>query len=783
MADVPTVGRYKLYKLGIDRLVCWMTEAGYKCCHSTEFFDDLLLRGHWPSLSRSDLDSDQRYITTQDLVTLATIIADDESIEIPSIVLEVSRDVLTAREVCAKMYRGQRKEQSGSISAYDDRHVHFIAILKEIHDLLSAAKSKRSLNSHVHDELRNTVGDAAASVDQDNEKEALQNLFENLQAEEPMNEAWRSSLVIITLPENADGSRFQHSNNVNDNNDTLFALWCLFQDFDAVRKWIRDLWTRHSSGERSSFAAGAVTDTALALMESLYKDYALLVNENPDYRQLWETWAGDETFSDDKNDYSAEQVLGTFYFDAVEVVELLEEQLEAIELCMRNGTPVSNDELKDIVARATPGLNSTLVGSLKMIFETRQRRERLHAVRGITGPIITDDTLLKSLFAHTHNARCRGHLPVPLVLNLQSSMIIHEILGGRTSGAMTSLVKAIRKTTNSNTDIITHPSEEMQTVGSVFLDRANWLAAPFCTYTEDGSQVKGTNQAKSKLAISLPTIASLAQLHIQVNSLGFGIEVYNNDLDLSAIAHLYRAGQHYGLIKNVWEDLELVLSHVISTERDTGVAGPVVSQVPSGSDGYPFLGYYRETLGRSSTPEELYKGPYTFDHVATAEGTRAVAPASLLAQKLLAPWREGLPSRLATTVCSVALETLVKGEGVPAVFTATALLEKVEQELEDLEPLLAFDHVSFGRDCANMLIEFDELYTPAELGPRVRGGRRSYHFVDAALFDLATSLWNARAETAAETRGVAAVTSFGRAAAHLQRYIAGNGNKYAQSAH
>lgn len=791
MADAPIIGRHKLYKLGSERLACWMIEASHASRNSTELFSDRRHEGHQPSLGRLDVDDNgQRCMTIQDLLTLAKIIADDNSIEIPSTILEISRDVITAREVCAKMYRSQCNEQSGSIAAEDDRHADSLAILKEVHSLLAAARSKRS-SSHVHDELRNTIGDAGAPLDRENEKEALQNLFENLQAEEPMNDAWRSSPVIITSPENTDSSRSQHSNKFNDDNDTLFVLWCLFQDFDAVRKWVRDLWTKHATGERSSFAAGVVTDTAMALMERLYRDYALMINEYPDYRQLWGTWAGNGTFSGNKSSLSAEEILGTFYVDAVEAVHLLGEQLKVIDLCIANGTPVSHDELDGIAARATPGLSATLVRSIKEMFETRRTMEQLHEAWGITTSIITDDTLLKSLFAHTYDASRRGRLQVPLVLNLQLNMTIHEILGGRTFGAMASLARVIRKTTDSNTDIITHPSEQMQTVGSIFLERAKWLAAPFCLYTDDGSRLKGTNQPASRLAISLPTIASTAQLHVQLNSLGFGIEVYNNDLDLPAMAHLYRAGQHYGLITNVWEDLELVLSHVIGTEQGTGVDGPVVSQLPSGSDGYPFLGYYRRTLGRSSSLEELYNGPYTFDHVAGGKGTRVVAPKSLLARKLLEPWREGRLSRLATTVYSVAVETLIEeGEGETrtslvkpaAVFTATSLLGRVEQELAAIEPLLNFDHVSFGRDCAGMLVNFDELYTPAELGRRVKGGRRSYHFVDAALFDLATSLWNARAETAVETRGIAALTSFGHAAAHLQRYIAVHGNKYAQSA-
>lgn len=210
MAEILFINRYKSYKAGIENLVRWITRTESTCSNAAGF-----LR----TLATSERSAST--LTTRDLITLTTLIVANVTVEIPEDILRTTQDVVSEREFCANWYRNQNMK--GELTEINETHTYFIGTLHEIYGMVCSA--------HVSQQQE------ASQQPSENRHQSIPSTFTNsfrhLEVEEPDENPLgmtTGSVEGFTALDKLD-SRLEKQKG-----DKAFAIWCLLEDFSAVRK-------------------------------------------------------------------------------------------------------------------------------------------------------------------------------------------------------------------------------------------------------------------------------------------------------------------------------------------------------------------------------------------------------------------------------------------------------------------------------------------------------------------------------------------------------------------
>ncbi|KAK4548346.1 hypothetical protein LTR36_010216 [Oleoguttula mirabilis] len=238
--------RYTLYKTGTTSIVSWLTKSASRC-----------------SIACANATC-KAVISTSDLLRFANAIANAKSpIEIPPSMLEIIADVIAGRKYCADWYTAQSAQEparDGTTKSASESHRHFISVLQDIYGILH--------------KLPTLDGQSEAAA-----KESLSNVFDNLNLEEPSEDA----LGDEPQPRTGD----THSSNaiadtlaLDDRAEKEFALWCFLKDLQEIRLFLDENWRSYSAGQLSFLAASSLTDTAFGVMR---RADASLVRAYPEF--------------------------------------------------------------------------------------------------------------------------------------------------------------------------------------------------------------------------------------------------------------------------------------------------------------------------------------------------------------------------------------------------------------------------------------------------------------------------------------------------------------------
>jgi hypothetical protein len=63
------------------------------------------------------------------------------------------------------------------------------------------------------------------------------------------------------------------------------------------------------------------------------------------------------------------------------------------------------------------------------------------------------------------------------------------------------------------------------------------------------------------------------------------------------MAHLYKAGQKYGLIRSTWKDMDFILANHVTHKRDRRGTQPIVSKPSKSADAFGMAALFRAALG------------------------------------------------------------------------------------------------------------------------------------------------------------------------------------------
>lgn len=231
--STPVGGRYDLYKEGSDRLVRWVVKTALTC-------------------RRSIIKLSSSKVSVRDLLKCAELIStwDHPPIEVPFEMIELAADVIAGRSTAVDFYSAQQ-QKSEAEKASNAGHIYFIEALKEVRDLLETARNRRKSKAKKHvSKSVSEEGDADRTINH------LSNLFDHLQVEEPSIEAWskpprkkaESATLSVSAPITLE---------VNEQEEKRFALWCLLQDMEELRAFIKQTWLEHRNGNSVSVVAAS----------------------------------------------------------------------------------------------------------------------------------------------------------------------------------------------------------------------------------------------------------------------------------------------------------------------------------------------------------------------------------------------------------------------------------------------------------------------------------------------------------------------------------------------
>jgi len=250
MASDPYFDTYKRYKAGTSELVTWLADTARTCGAS--------------SLSTTKA---KYTIAVRDFTQLANIIVNstEPKVEIPAGILEVTKDVISARKRCAK-WALEKIGLTNPTRAEGDGHWYFIQVLEQVFDILDQGAKTRSLPKPkiaAPAKPRQDPGQASKG----GETYTLTNLFGHLDLEEPV-----APTTGLKAPAKSSAKCIDYEIEIS-KEDKLFAVFCLLLDFDDVRSFVQDVWTRYKIGQVSLISAALLTNTAFEIIQRACGDF------------------------------------------------------------------------------------------------------------------------------------------------------------------------------------------------------------------------------------------------------------------------------------------------------------------------------------------------------------------------------------------------------------------------------------------------------------------------------------------------------------------------------
>ncbi|KAK4544053.1 hypothetical protein LTR36_004551 [Oleoguttula mirabilis] len=238
MATSPIIGRYKLYKAGTTKVVQWLAKTAGACCDIGSIISSLKTKS---TKKKKKPSREPVQISTRDLVALAEAIAStDPSVDIPVDILQIIKEVIAGRQVCAECPR-------------------ILARAVKQYTKPQPKKTQEPGKSHAS---------------------TLNNIFALLEVEElsdaPVGSAPdpATSEPAKVVPSNSSPKIEYNFLEVEEEDGSLaFELWCLLQDMNDVRNLVRESWIEYSKGEISLLAADVITDTAFGQLRRTSQDF------------------------------------------------------------------------------------------------------------------------------------------------------------------------------------------------------------------------------------------------------------------------------------------------------------------------------------------------------------------------------------------------------------------------------------------------------------------------------------------------------------------------------
>ncbi|EME79331.1 uncharacterized protein MYCFIDRAFT_177942 [Pseudocercospora fijiensis CIRAD86] len=544
--------RYCMYKEGTDRLVRWIIKTASSCRRS-------FVKSSDGTVSTKELLECTRSIVEWKPpveIPVSTIeLLEGSSLKLPNAIL----GDLCARNFTRSSTRGLRQRSKA------------IVVMRTSDARATRSKKSRTTKASAQE-------DHASHPPKATEK--LNNLFQNLQIEEPCEAAWSSA---ASKKERKDSApRAPATLQVDKSAEKRFSIWCFLQDAKEIRDFVKQIWHEWRDERRMSFEAAAViTETAMGIVRRAGDAVAEEHPEVAHYPHVLDL-LGYETRVNSWTQIPTVLAEGTEFVasDAGNGEELLFPHAGGLLHVFWHHW---NATTMFLAERAKDGVpeDARQMWSYKHPEDTTGRLD-FHPFAKLMWKMFPDlYALVLSLDALKNTARdaqalfhglrtmhVTGQLPLWLVCVVQICMDMHDIVGDEPIG-----LEILRERTTQAAEVLSKYAKIRERYGSHInasqLDKTikeverERKAATMSLATDKSVQFESLLPS----ADSVPSKA-FRGLHILVGEKvdahhalmhDAGVHIGNDGCVILAVAHLYKAARHAKLLRTAWTDMEWFL--------------------------------------------------------------------------------------------------------------------------------------------------------------------------------------------------------------------------------
>ncbi|KAK5138221.1 hypothetical protein LTR08_004917 [Meristemomyces frigidus] len=711
----PSGGRYASYKAGTQSIVRWLTTTVARC-----------------SIAHTNAHLNQS-VSVNDLLRFATIIA-RSSVEIPAAILELLLEVMSSRQYCADWFSAQSlsgPEDATAVESSNQSHRHFVTVLQQTHELLKAARKEQRVGRGTS---RNEA--AAASRAGAEAEEGLSSRFAQLEVEEPS----ESPLGAEPYRRPAQDELAQLTDcatlDVDDGAEKEFAIWCLLEDLYELRTYLRATWSDYATGTLSFVTASAVTDFAFSMMRQADRD---LVAVYPDMNNIIDvmTTLGLACLVSDADGRPC-------------IVKLQSEgPVDAGDHANELLCPLASHTLYVVEERWVAIYEPSYQERSQIVCPDHPFSMALLSAHGaITNGIMSgnyqqsdrsQDEFVDAFWNHYK----KGERRIWHVVACQSYMDIFKAIKNRAEVGVVEFCRAVQQTKATVDTLEKLYYSYKSSTGQKILKVLRQKLAPDYA-AEEALTHTGVDEDANKLFRSLPvTMGERLYDHKMLMHI-MGLEIVNDGSAVLAMAHLYRAARHYGMLETEWKDMDwLIETHSQKHQLVPGVA--------AGADEMALVRHFEIAVGVSPSALTVSKRNIrrsrdnalraSNGQVARRSHERRITTASTFIEAYIAEVEDRETSRGVIPSILESLRTAKAnahrtGSHKQAA-TSFQLLQKYRGIVVADEPQLDFGYIAFWMKCVNLLSEVKSKtlrLLPKDLQPTIKS---EVELVIALLYDAA----------------------------------------------
>ncbi|KAL2071993.1 hypothetical protein VTL71DRAFT_11336 [Oculimacula yallundae] len=291
MASKYVPGTYNIYKAGTTRVLQWLYNSALQCGYGVEQTDDenkkgddMATRPKKKSKSKlkprkgkgskakgsgkarsgkpnTDDDFSPVQVGVNEFVILAETIASPKpKVKIPLWVTSMIEQVITGRKKSARWFSRQAGDTtSNDFEESNQSYQHFIEVLEKVLALLVNLQEPGSARP-------------AGKVDPSGQEDPLENftnMFATLEVEPDTEHTMTEPEVSLPEARKTRNVVFEEERSMD---ETLWLIYCFFEDFNNTREHLKDLWTTYKCGKIDLTTAALSTNTAFELFQRSEKE-------------------------------------------------------------------------------------------------------------------------------------------------------------------------------------------------------------------------------------------------------------------------------------------------------------------------------------------------------------------------------------------------------------------------------------------------------------------------------------------------------------------------------
>lgn len=218
-------------------------------------------------------------IRLSQFVELARAIAEraKENFIIPMMIVNLVQQIITMRRKVSDYYKMQSRNRADDYDFREDnhKHRHFISQLEEVLEIFQSLSESPAQNST---QPREKLGPASKKTEEIS-MNALSNRFDALEVEDPVE-------LVSDDDDGSEGfSARQKSSQVHkaqdvvydasesEDDETDFAIFCLFEDLRRIRMYLNQIWQDYKSGKIDLMAASVISNAAFGFVQNVHSEF------------------------------------------------------------------------------------------------------------------------------------------------------------------------------------------------------------------------------------------------------------------------------------------------------------------------------------------------------------------------------------------------------------------------------------------------------------------------------------------------------------------------------